>query len=138
MDIAFRFINKKPGPEMDLQPSEMIFDNDCSSQSPEAYEMLLLDAMRGDATLFMRADQVEEAWDVITPILEVWESGSALDFPNYAAGTRGPEAADGRRPGRRRCFGRRWLETGCHAIDSCPPADRGNLALCGNRQGGGP
>jgi len=95
MDIAFRFINKKPGPEMALQPSEMIFDNaKCSSQSPEAYEMLLLDAMRGDATLFMRADQVEEAWDVITPILEAWESRSSLDFSNYAAGTWGPEAAE--------------------------------------------
>jgi glucose-6-phosphate 1-dehydrogenase len=95
MDIAFRFINKKSGLEMNLQPAEMIFDYDRSStQSPEAYETLLLDAMRGDATLFMRADQVEEAWDVITPILEVWDSRSSLDFPNYAAGTWGPEAAE--------------------------------------------
>jgi len=95
MDIAFRFINKKSGLEMDLQPAEMIFDYDkCSTQSPEAYETLLLDAMRGDATLFMRADQVEEAWDVITPILEAWESRSSLDFPNYSAGTWGPEAAE--------------------------------------------
>ena len=95
MDIAFRFINKKSGLEMDLQPAEMIFDNDkCSTRSPEAYETLLLDAMRGDATLFMRADQVEEGWDVITPVLEAWESRSSLDFPNYAAGTWGPEAAE--------------------------------------------
>lgn len=95
MDIVFRFINKKPGIELNLQPSEMIFDyGNCSTQSPEAYETLLLDAMRGDATLFMRADQVEEAWDVITPILEAWESRSSLDFPNYAAGTWGPEAAE--------------------------------------------
>ena len=69
MDIVFRFMSKKSGPEMELQPAEMIFDNDKSStQSPEAYETLLLHAMRGDATLFMRADQVEEAWDVIAPI----------------------------------------------------------------------
>jgi glucose-6-phosphate 1-dehydrogenase len=95
MDIAFRFINKKSGLEMNLQPAEMIFDYDKSSnQSPEAYETLLLDAMRGDATLFMRADQVEEAWDVITPILEVWDSRTSLDFPNYSAGTWGPEAAE--------------------------------------------
>jgi glucose-6-phosphate 1-dehydrogenase len=95
MDIAFRFINKKSGLDMDLQPAEMIFDYDKGSTlSPEAYETLLLDAMRGDATLFMRADQVEEAWDVITPVLEVWESGSSLDFPQYAAGTWGPEAAE--------------------------------------------
>src|SRR4030095_7588120 len=50
MDIAFRFINKNRGPKRALHPSEMIFDNaKFSSQSPEAYEMLLLDAMRGDA-----------------------------------------------------------------------------------------
>jgi glucose-6-phosphate 1-dehydrogenase len=95
MDITFRFINKKSGLEMNLQPAEMIFDYDKSpTQSPEAYETLLLDAMRGDATLFMRADQVEEAWDVITPVLEAWESRSTLDFPNYAAGTWGPETAE--------------------------------------------
>ena len=95
MDIAFRFITKKTGLEMDMQPADMVFDYDKSAaQSPEAYETLLLDAMRGDATLFMRADQVEEAWDVITPVLEVWESRSSLDFPNYPAGMWGPEAAE--------------------------------------------
>jgi glucose-6-phosphate 1-dehydrogenase len=95
MDISLRFISKKPGLEMNLKPSEMVFDYDkCSTQSPEAYETLLLDAMRGDATLFMRADQVEEAWDVITPVLEVWEMNDSLDFPNYAAGSWGPEKAE--------------------------------------------
>jgi glucose-6-phosphate 1-dehydrogenase len=50
MDIAFRFITKKTGLEMDMQPADMVFDYDKSAdQSPEAYEMLLLDAMRGDA-----------------------------------------------------------------------------------------
>ena len=95
MDISIRFIAKRPGLEMNLQPSEMVFDYDkCSTQSPEAYETLLQDAIRGDATLFMRADQVEEAWDVITPILEEWERRDTLDFPNYAAGTWGPETAE--------------------------------------------
>jgi glucose-6-phosphate 1-dehydrogenase len=95
MDIAFRFITKKTGLEMDMQPADMVFDYDKSpAQSPDGYETLLLDAMRGDATLFMRADQVEEAWDVITPVLEVWESRSSSDFANYAAGTWGPEAAE--------------------------------------------
>ena len=80
---------------MNLNPAEMIFDYDtCSTQTPEAYETLLLDAMRGDATLFMRSDQVEEAWDVIMPILDVWETRDSLDFPNYAAGTWGPENAE--------------------------------------------
>lgn len=95
MDIRLRFITKRTGIDMTLNPSEMVFDYDkCSTQTPEAYETLLLDAMQGDATLFMRSDQVEEAWDVITPILEAWESRNSLDFPNYAAGTWGPETAE--------------------------------------------
>ncbi|MXV51108.1 glucose-6-phosphate dehydrogenase [Pedobacter sp. HMF7647] len=95
MDIRLRFTTKRPGLEMDLNPADMIFDYDtCSTQTPEAYETLLLDAMQGDATLFMRSDQVEEAWDVITPILETWESRPSLDFPNYAAGSWGPENSE--------------------------------------------
>lgn len=95
MDIRLRFITKRTGTEMTLNPSEMVFDYDKSSvQTPEAYETLLLDAMQGDPTLFMRSDQVEEAWDVVTPILEAWESRNSLDFPNYAAGTWGPETAE--------------------------------------------
>ena len=95
MDIRLRFTTKKQGLEMNLNQSEMVFNYDsCSTQTPEAYETLLLDAMRGDATLFMRADQVEEAWDVIMPILEVWGNRDSLDFPNYAAGTWGPESAE--------------------------------------------
>ncbi len=97
MDIRLRFIAKKPGLEMALTPAEMVFDFNAYSkhaQSPEAYETLLLDAMQGDATLFMRSDQVEVAWDVITPILETWESRPSLEFPNYAAGMWGPENAE--------------------------------------------
>ncbi len=94
MDIRLRFIVKKPGLEMDLNPAEMIFDYNSTGETPEAYETLLLDAMRGDPTLFMRSDQVEEAWDVITPIQNAWESRSSLDFPNYAAGSWGPENAE--------------------------------------------
>lgn len=63
-----------------------------AGQEPEAYETLLLDVMTGDATLFMRADQVEAAWKVVTPVLESWETGTP-DFPNYAPGSWGPEAA---------------------------------------------
>ncbi len=97
MDIRLRFMAKKTGLDMALTPAEMVFDfNGCAtqSQSPEAYETLLLDAMEGDATLFMRSDQVEVAWDVITPILETWESRPSLEFPNYAAGMWGPENAE--------------------------------------------
>ncbi len=60
---------------------------------PDAYETLLLDVMVGDATLFMRADQAEAAWSVITPILEAWNVSKPTDFPNYPAGTWGPEEA---------------------------------------------
>lgn len=97
MDIRLRFIAKKPGLDMALTPAEMVFDFNAYSHqslSPEAYETLLLDAMQGDATLFMRSDQVEVAWDVITPILETWESRPSLEFPNYAAGMWGPENAE--------------------------------------------
>jgi glucose-6-phosphate 1-dehydrogenase len=94
MDIRLRFIAKKPGLEMELNPAEMVFDYASGKDSPEAYETLLLDAMVGDATLFMRSDQVEEAWRVITPIQDAWASRDSLDFPNYSAGTWGPESAE--------------------------------------------
>ncbi|AKD04981.1 glucose-6-phosphate dehydrogenase [Pontibacter korlensis] len=95
MDIRLRFTAKRPGLSMTLIPAEMVFDfNSYSKNSPEAYETLLLDAMQGDATLFMRADQIEAAWDVITPILETWDSRPSLDFPNYASGMWGPENAE--------------------------------------------
>ncbi|GGK72726.1 glucose-6-phosphate dehydrogenase [Rufibacter glacialis] len=95
MDIRLRFTAKRPGLEMELTPAEMVFDYDtCSTQTPEAYETLLLDALQGDATLFMRSDQVEAAWEVITPVLETWESRPSLEFPNYSAGMWGPENAE--------------------------------------------
>jgi glucose-6-phosphate 1-dehydrogenase len=96
MDIRLRFQAKQPGLQMTLNPVEMVFDYKSSytGQAPEAYETLLLDVMQGDATLFMRADQVEAAWAVIMPILETWESRPSLEFPNYAAGMWGPENAE--------------------------------------------
>ncbi|WP_026464104.1 glucose-6-phosphate dehydrogenase [Adhaeribacter aquaticus] len=97
MDIRLRFMAKKTGLEMALTPAEMVFDFNGVKEggpSPEAYETLLLDAMQGDATLFMRSDQVETAWEVITPILETWESRPSLEFPNYATGMWGPENAE--------------------------------------------
>ena len=94
--ILLRFQAKQPGPNMRLSPVEMRF---CYRDAfkvapPEAYETLLLDVMLEDATLFMRADQVEAAWSVISPILEAWETVSPTDFPNYQSGTWGPEAAE--------------------------------------------
>jgi len=64
-----------------------------AAPSPDAYETLLWDVMKGDATLFMRADQVEAAWQLVMPVLEAWQAALPSDFPNYSAGTWGPEDA---------------------------------------------
>ncbi len=94
--IRLRIQTKQPGLKMYLNPVDLEFDyrDAYSGEPPEAYETLLLDALRGDPTLFMRADQVEAAWEVLTPILNAWDTGPAPDFPNYAAGTWGPPEAD--------------------------------------------
>ena len=63
-------------------------------KAPEAYETLLLDVMMGDQTLFMRGDQVEAAWALLMPILRSWEERSSMSFPNYSAGSWGPEVAE--------------------------------------------
>jgi glucose-6-phosphate 1-dehydrogenase len=64
-----------------------------AAPSPDAYETLLWDVMKSDATLFMRADQVEAAWQLLMPVLQEWGAVPPSDFPNYAAGTWGPEDA---------------------------------------------
>ena len=94
--IRLRFQAKRPGLKMLLNPVDMQFNysDAYTTEPPEAYETLLLDVMLGDATLFMRADQVEAAWSILMPIIEVWEDNDPHDFPNYAAGTWGPEEAE--------------------------------------------
>jgi glucose-6-phosphate 1-dehydrogenase len=94
--IKLRFQAKQPGPPLRLQPVDMRFSYKemFSAPTPEAYETLLLDVMRGDATLFMRADQVEASWCVVMPILENWAMVPPPSLPNYAAGSWGPAAAD--------------------------------------------
>ena len=81
---------------MILEPMEMVFNqyDQHAEDQPEAYETLLYDVIEGDATLFMRADQVEAAWQVITPIMDCWAARTPVDFPNYAAGSWGPEDAE--------------------------------------------
>jgi glucose-6-phosphate 1-dehydrogenase len=98
MDIRLRFQAKRPGQQLVLQPVDMIFSysdayGDKDNQ-PEAYETLLEDIIEGNATLFMRADQVEAAWEIIEPILQVWKTRLPIDFPNYAPGSWGPEDAE--------------------------------------------
>jgi glucose-6-phosphate 1-dehydrogenase len=94
--IRMTFQAKRPGPVMSLSPVHLDFSyrEAFRTASPEAYETLLLDVIEGDATLFMRADQVEAAWKVIMPILNVWSSNPPQDFPNYSAGTWGPDVAN--------------------------------------------
>jgi glucose-6-phosphate 1-dehydrogenase len=95
--LLLRVEGKKPGYEMRLRPVALDY---CSSRDPEAadtpsaYEHLLLDALRGDPTFFARADEVEEAWEIVEPVLERWEAEEPSDFPNYRAGSSGPAADD--------------------------------------------
>jgi glucose-6-phosphate 1-dehydrogenase len=93
--IVLGFQAKYPGPKMQLRPVDMRFSyrESFAAPSPDAYETLLWDVMKNDATLFMRADQVEAAWQLLTPVLEAWQATAPSDFPNYAAGTWGPEDA---------------------------------------------
>ena len=63
-------------------------------KSESLYQTQLLDIMVGDATLFMWSDPVEHAWSIKTPVLDDWENVPPIDFPNYAAGTLGPESAE--------------------------------------------
>jgi glucose-6-phosphate 1-dehydrogenase len=93
--IVLTFQAKYPGPEMQLRPVHMRFGyrDSFDAPSPEAYETLLLDVMKNDPTLFMRADQVEAAWQWLMPVIDVWAKVPPGDFPNYASGTWGPENA---------------------------------------------
>jgi len=96
MSIRLQMQAKRPGVEMILNTVDMVFDykGTYTNQAPEAYETLLLDTMLGDQTLFMRGDQVEEAWDLIMPILNTWATRKSLNFPNYSADSWGPESAE--------------------------------------------
>jgi glucose-6-phosphate 1-dehydrogenase len=95
---------KIPGATMRIRPVNMEFHYGTSfvSESPEAYERLILDAMRGDATLFTRNDEIEALWGIVDPILTAWRDDTSSAIPQYAAGSAGPEEAntlleDGRR-----------------------------------------
>jgi len=95
-EIRLRFQSKRPGQFLSLNPVDMVFryKDVYDGNEPEAYETLLLDVMEGNATLFMRRDQVEAAWKIIAPIQEAWDNRSPSNFPNYAPGSWGPEDAE--------------------------------------------
>ena len=95
LEISLLFESKVPGLQMKLKPVEMDFTYKESYQEaiPEAYEALLLDVLHGDATLFMRADQVEAAWKVVMPIVDAWRKYPDKQLHFYKAGSWGPVAA---------------------------------------------
>jgi glucose-6-phosphate 1-dehydrogenase len=103
--IALRAGAKVPGPTIQIRSINLdfMYGLQFGVEQPEAYERLLLDCMLGDSTLFTRSDEVETAWRLLMPILESWPNNPPPAFPNYPAGTWGPDEAqalieaDGRR-----------------------------------------
>jgi glucose-6-phosphate 1-dehydrogenase len=94
--ISLRFNGKIPGTTIGLRPVRMHFSYDAEfgAYTPEAYERLLLEAIAGDATLFIRRDEVETAWQIVDSIRAGWEGKALTNREFYAAGTWGPIAAD--------------------------------------------
>ncbi|MDH3592762.1 MAG: glucose-6-phosphate dehydrogenase (NADP(+)), partial [Planctomycetota bacterium] len=94
--IRLAFDAKVPSSDPKVRTVEMDFDYDDSFRvdSPEAYERLLLDALLGDSTLFIRRDEVEASWTFIDPLLAGWRDREGLPLPEYVAGSWGPPEAD--------------------------------------------
>ena len=94
--IYLRFNGKVPGMSLGVRPVRMHFSYDAEfgAYTPEAYERLLLEAIAGDATLFIRRDEVETAWQIVDSIRKGWEGNALTNREFYAAGTWGPIAAD--------------------------------------------
>jgi glucose-6-phosphate 1-dehydrogenase len=108
--ISLSFEGKVPGPVMRLGQVRMHFEySDYFGSTPETgYETLLYDCMTGDSTLFQRSDLVEVGWGIVMPIIDVWSALAPRNFPNYAADTWGPRAADELI----QADGRRWKNNG--------------------------
>ncbi|MFL5841419.1 MAG: glucose-6-phosphate dehydrogenase [Thermoleophilaceae bacterium] len=92
--VSMSLMAKIPGARMRVRPvnMEFLYGTSFMSQSPEAYERLILDTMRGDATLFARDDEVEAAWRIVDPVLQAWSKDGAL--AQYKAGSSGPGEQD--------------------------------------------
>jgi len=87
---------KIPGLETRTQPVKMTFRyaTTFGSNTPEAYERLVLDAMIGDSTLFIRGDEAETSWGLYTPVLEDWQNRGRVGMDSYVAGSWGPASSD--------------------------------------------
>jgi len=94
--ISMRFNGKVPGTSIGVRPVRMHFsyDSEFGAYTPEAYERLLLEAIAGDATLFIRRDEVEAAWQIVDAIRAGWGNKPLTNREFYAAGTWGPIAAE--------------------------------------------
>ena len=91
--LSLRFGTKVPGHAFTVQKASMDFSYDSfGGQSPDAYERVILDALIGDPTLFIRADEVARSWRIVDPVLEYWSADSA-PIPLYQASTWGPHEA---------------------------------------------
>jgi glucose-6-phosphate 1-dehydrogenase len=93
--VSLSLVAKIPGARMSVRPvnMEFLYGTSFMSQSPEAYERLILDTMRGDATLFARNDEVEAAWAICDPVLKAWSQDPG-PLPQYEAGSQGPAEAN--------------------------------------------
>ncbi len=93
--MSLAFGATQPGPEIRIKPVEMVFDygQAFGGEPPEAYERLILDAMKGDPTLYARGDWVDLAWELLSPVLDRWATGDAK-LGAYEAGSWGPSEAD--------------------------------------------
>jgi glucose-6-phosphate 1-dehydrogenase len=94
--LSLSFSAKRPGAEIEIDGVEMDFAyrDYFAPLASVGYETLIYDCLIGDATLFQRADSVEAAWGAVQGLLDAWARAPADDFPNYAAGSAGPDAAD--------------------------------------------
>ncbi len=111
--VHLKFGAKVPGQGMQMQPVDMEFHYDSAFQGrqlPEAYERLLRDALEGDASLFIRSDQIEEAWRIADALVEASEGSNGTAIHRYDKGTWGPEAADRLLADE----GRSWIEATMH------------------------
>jgi glucose-6-phosphate 1-dehydrogenase len=94
--IALSVVAKTPGPDLRLGPVTLDFHylEVFGGQSPEAYERLIVDAIHGDGTLYARGDWVEQAWEILTPVLTAWQRDETVPLATYEAGSWGPPEVD--------------------------------------------
>jgi len=103
--MTLRFSAKKPGPTVQMGQVEMKFNygDHFQAQPATGYETLIFDCMKGDASLFQRADSIEAGWEIVQPIMDAWKKAGKVRLPSYEAGSSGPSEAtammerDGRR-----------------------------------------